>query len=141
MLIVSPNITIPDGELQFSFARSGGPGGQNVNKVESKAVLRWAVAASPSLPFEVRGRFLSKFASRLTTEGEIIITSQKYRDQPQNIQDCLDKLREMIVSAMHKPKARRPTKPTKGSKRRRLKAKREHSLKKQYRRGPGSSEE
>lgn len=141
MLSVPPNITIPDGELQFSFARSGGPGGQNVNKVESKAILRWAVASSPSLPEEVRQRFLTKFRARLTNEGEIIITGQRFRDQPRNMEDCLEKLREMIVAAMHKPTLRRPSKPTRGSKRRRLEAKRANSLKKRRRQGPGTSEE
>ncbi|MSR58652.1 MAG: aminoacyl-tRNA hydrolase [Planctomycetaceae bacterium] len=136
MFNVTPQIQIPDDELSFTYVRSSGPGGQNVNKVSSKAVLRWSPTASPSLPYEVRGRFLSKYASRLTTAGELIVTSQRFRDQPRNAADCLDKLREMLVAAARKPIARRPSKPTRGSQKRRLEAKRVNSRKKRNRRGP-----
>ncbi|MFN0053732.1 MAG: alternative ribosome rescue aminoacyl-tRNA hydrolase ArfB [Planctomycetales bacterium] len=137
MLIVSPQIQIPDDELHFSYVRSSGPGGQNVNKVASKAVLRWSPVDSPSLPSDVRGRFLTKYASRLTTEGELLVTSQRFRDQQRNTEDCLEKLREMLLAAARKPIARRPSKPTRGSQKRRLEAKRGHSQKKRGRRGPG----
>lgn len=141
MLIVSPQLQIPDDELQFSYVRSSGPGGQNVNKVASKAVLRWSPTASPSLSHEVRGRFLTKFASRLTTEGELIITSQRYRDQQRNTEDCLEKLREMLLSATRKPLIRRPSKPTRSSQRRRLDAKRIQSHKKRHRRNPPADDQ
>ena len=141
MLIVTPQIQIPDDELQFSYARSSGPGGQNVNKVASKAVLRWSPVNSSSLPQEVRGRFLTKFKSRLTIEGDLIITSQRFCDQQRNTSDCLEKLREMLLAAARKPIARRPSKPTRGSQRRRLEVKRSHSHKKRRRRGPAADEE
>ncbi len=101
MLIVNSRIRIPESELQWTFARSSGPGGQNVNKVSSKAVLRWHAAGSASLPKEVRERFLARFASRLTTTGELIISSQRYRDQPRNISDAQEKLRAMLASVRH----------------------------------------
>lgn len=137
-LEITSTIRIPSEELRFTFARSSGPGGQNVNKVSSKAVLHFAVATSPSLPEPVRARFLSRYASRLTTEGELVITSQKHRDQPRNITDCLDKLRELVQSVVTPPKRRRPTKPTAGSRQRRLTSKRQQSEKKQQRRPPGN---
>ncbi|HEX5106444.1 MAG TPA: alternative ribosome rescue aminoacyl-tRNA hydrolase ArfB [Pirellulaceae bacterium] len=136
-LQISPSLTIPDDELRFSFARSSGPGGQNVNKVSSKAVLHFAVAASPTLPDDVRGRFLERYASRITNAGEIVIHSDEFRDQPKNIQSCLDKLREMLLAVLRPPKKRRPTKPTKGSKVRRLKDKKARSQLKAGRRFSG----
>ncbi len=140
MLSVSATIQIPESEFEFTFARSSGPGGQNVNKVSSKAVLRWAPAVSPSLPEDVRQRFLSRYASRLTTKGELILTSQKSRDQNRNVEDCLARLREMLLAVTRKPVARRPTKATRGSHRRRLEAKRQHSAKKRHRRRPPGEE-
>lgn len=134
MIILNSQITIPEAELRFSFARSGGPGGQNVNKVSSKATLHWDVTASPSLPDDVKQRFLAKFRSRITTQGEIVITSQESRDQPKNIQKCLDKLRDMLLEILVPPKKRRPTKPTKGSKVRRLNDKKRDSQTKANRR-------
>ena len=120
MLIVNARIQIPLSELDFSFARSGGPGGQNVNKVNSKAVLRWAVVVTDSLPYDVKARFLEKFANRLTAENEIIVTSQKFRDQNRNVDDCLEKLRAMIESVAERPTPRRPTKPSYSSTQKRV---------------------
>jgi ribosome-associated protein len=126
-LDIAPNLSIPDAELRLSFARSSGPGGQNVNKVSSKAVLHFAVATSPSVPDGVRQRFLEAFRSRITNAGEIVIHSDEFRDQPKNIQACYAKLREMLLAVLKPPKKRRPTKPTKGSKVRRLKDKKARS--------------
>jgi ribosome-associated protein len=80
MLEINAQLRIPDGELQWTFVRSGGPGGQNVNKVASKAVLRWNLASSPSLPEDIKTRLSILQRNRITTEGELIITSQRYRD-------------------------------------------------------------
>jgi len=133
MLIVEPDIRIPLAELQFTFVRSAGPGGQNVNKVNTKAVLRWPVTASPSLPEGVRQRFRAKFANRLTTEGELVLSSQRFRDQSRNKSDCLDKLQAMLASVARPPVKRRRTKPSKASKTRRLNEKRRRSENKQSR--------
>lgn len=135
-LVVKEGLAIPLSEFEFTFMRSSGPGGQNVNKVNSKARLRWPVAASPSLDEGIRRRFLAKNARRLTSEGELIITSQRYRDQPKNVADCLEKLRELLLEAASPPKRRRKTKPSRASKERRLKGKRERSQKKERRRPP-----
>lgn len=137
MLEVNDRIHIPDGELQWSFVRSSGPGGQNVNKVASKAVLRWDLAASPSVPDEVKARLHALYRSRITQEGELILSSQLYRDQERNREDCLEKLRALILQAAKRPKVRKATRPTRSSKRRRVEAKRRRSGVKQQRRTPG----
>jgi ribosome-associated protein len=137
MLVVNSQIRIPLEEFEITFARSSGPGGQNVNKVNSKAVLRWGARSSPTLPEAVRQRFLQKYAARLTNEGELLLTSQRYRDAPRNSQDCLEKLRTMLLAVANPPKRRRATRPTRGSVERRLKAKRKQSAAKQSRRMRG----
>lgn len=131
---MSSKIALPQDELIFTYARSSGAGGQNVNKVNSKAILRWNPTTSNALREDVRERFLKRFGSKLTTDGEIIVMSDKFRDQGRNAADCLEKLKAMIASVVQPPKKRKPTKPTYGSKIRRLKAKKEHSEKKQNRR-------
>ena len=135
MLEINDQIHIPEEELSWTFVRAGGPGGQNVNKVASKAVLRWNVAASPSLPDDVKARLLAQLRGRITGEGDLVLTSQRYRDQERNRQDCLDKLREMIARAAARPKVRRKTKPTRGSQERRLAAKKHRAGTKAARRG------
>jgi ribosome-associated protein len=137
MLQISTNIAIPDDELKLSFSRASGPGGQNVNKVNSRATLRWMVWTTPSLPADVKARFLSRYASRITGEGEVLISSQEFRDQPKNIEACRDRLREMILAVLQAPKKRRATKPTRGSKVRRLKEKKSRSQVKEGRRYRG----
>jgi ribosome-associated protein len=97
MLIVNPQLRIPLDEFRFSFARSSGPGGQNVNKVNSKAVLHWPLLASPSLPEDVRARLLAKHRRRLTAAGELLLASQRFRDAGRNVSDCLEKLRAMLA--------------------------------------------
>ncbi len=138
MLIVSRSLRIPMDELRFTFARSSGPGGQNVNKVNSKAVLHWSVAGNRSLPAPVRERLASRNRRRINAEGELVLSSQRYRDAGRNVSDCLDKLREIVAAAARTPKPRKPTRPTKASVRRRLDGKRRKSEKKQARRPPKS---
>ena len=132
--MVNSRLRIPLDEFEFSYARSSGPGGQNVNKVNSKALLRWPVRTSPSLPEAVRQRFLSRYGNRVTTEGDLLISSQRFRDQGRNVEDCLEKLREMLMEAAVAPVRRKRTRPTRGSIQRRLESKRRKSEKKQGRR-------
>jgi ribosome-associated protein len=136
MLTVTSTIAIPDDEFHWSYARAGGPGGQNVNKVSSKAVLRWNAVSSPSMPEYVKLRFLALNRKRITVGGDLLITGQRFRDQERNRQDCLDKLAEMIREAATLPKQRRATKPTAGSHRRRLADKKRRSAVKSARRTP-----
>ncbi len=133
MIVVNDRLVIPDAELQFTFSRSSGPGGQNVNKVNSKALLRWNVVASPSLPEDLRTRFIAKFRPRLTQDGDLLVTSQRYRDQPKNVDDCCEKVAAMLREVLVPPKRRRATKPTRGSRVRRLNDKRQRGSKKEGR--------
>ena len=136
LLTITPSLSIPLDEFRFEFARSGGPGGQNVNKVNSKAVLRWRPDQSPSLPPPARDRLVRAVASRLTRDGELLITSQLTRDQGRNVADCLSKIKQMVLVALHPPKARRASRPTLGSQRRRVESKVRHSATKRLRRKP-----
>ncbi len=135
MLHVTDAIAIPDEELVWAFARSGGPGGQNVNKVASKAVLRWAMAASPSVPPGVKDRLRAAHPSYVTAAGEFLVSSEKYRDRRRNREDCLQKLAAMVRRAAAPPRPRKATKPTRASKRRRLAEKRHRAERKALRRG------
>jgi len=134
MLVVNESLSIPLREFRFTFARSSGPGGQNVNKLNTKATLRWSVANSNALPDGTRDRFITRYRRRITSEGELVIVSQRFRDQGRNVADCLAKLREMLDSVAMAPKPRKKTKPTVGSKRRRLQEKKRISDKKKSRR-------
>jgi ribosome-associated protein len=140
MLEITDSIRIPEEEFEWTFVRSGGPGGQNVNKVSSKAVMRWHFGNTLSVPEEVKMRFRSKFGSRITTDGELVMTSQKYRDQDRNRQDCLEKLTRLLQLAAVTPTPRRATKPSKASKRRRVADKRRASATKATRRKPTADE-
>jgi ribosome-associated protein len=136
MVRITEALSIPDAELLWSYARSSGPGGQNVNKVASKAVLRWDVGASPSVPEEVKARLRAQQRRRITTEGELVLSSQRFRDQERNRQDCLEKLCEMVRTATVVQKARKKKRPTRASKERRLAEKRHRSAAKSTRRKP-----
>jgi ribosome-associated protein len=135
-LRINARIVIPRSELRFTFVRSSGPGGQNVNKVASKAILRWAATASRSIPDDVRDRLLKRAARQINDRGELILTSQRYRDQARNVDDCLDKLRNLVISVASPPKKRKKTQPTKSSREARLTQKRAQSQKKQRRQRP-----
>src|SRR5579875_1615827 len=134
MLEIHDRLRIPEEEFSWTFVRSGGPGGQNVNKVASKAVLRWRLAASPSVPEEVKSRLQQQQRRRITSDGELLLSSQRYRDQERNRLDCLEKLKAMLRAAATAPKVRRQTKPSRASRERRLAAKKRHSALKSSRR-------
>ena len=140
MLHVNDQIQIPNTEFQFAFARSGGPGGQNVNKVNSKSIMTWDVTLTRSLPGDVRERFLARYGRRVTKEGILQLTSQRYRDQGRNVDDCLSKLVELILSIAAPPVKRKPSKPSRGAKQRRLNDKHVRSEKKVTRRRPSDGD-
>jgi ribosome-associated protein len=133
---ITATLQIPDEELQFTFARSGGPGGQNVNKVASKAVLHWNLAANATLPPDVKERLRARHANRVTAEGELVLQGQRYRDQGRNVEDCRTKLREMVLEVLRPPRPRKATKPSRGSRERRLTTKRQQAERKARRRKP-----
>ena len=114
---------IPASEYTIEFARSGGPGGQNVNKVSSKAQLRWSVGASQVLSDEQKARVRVALKNRLTNEDEILVTAEDERSQAQNREQVIARFQELVAQALHVPKKRRPTKPTRSSKEKRLQAK------------------
>jgi ribosome-associated protein len=140
LLVVDPQIQIPLSELRLSFSRSGGPGGQNVNKVNSKVTLHWDVEHSPGLPVGVRERFVARYRSRINTHGEVVIHSQRYRDQGRNREDCLEKLRQLILAVRHPPVRRRPTGPSRAARERRMRTKQHTAQKKQLRHRPPASD-
>ena len=133
MLVINSRLRIPLREFRFTFARSSGPGGQNVNKLNTKALLHWPVTSSPSLPEAVRRRLLARYGRRVNSEGDLLIVSQRFRDAGRNVADCLEKLRAMLAEVAVPPKRRRPTKPTRASVKRRLDHKKKHSQKKRQR--------
>jgi ribosome-associated protein len=135
MLVVTAQLRIPLREFEFTFARSGGPGGQNVNKVNSKALLRWPVVRSPSVPDDVRRRLVARHRRRITAEGDLLVASQRFRDAGRNAADCLEKLREILAEAAAPVRPRKPTRPTRASIRRRIDDKRRKSQKKRGRGG------
>ena len=134
-IVVSPRLTIPAGELALAFARSGGPGGQNVNKVSSKVELRWNPTTSAALAPDDRTWLVARLANRLTTDGTLIVTSTATRDQIKNRDDAMSKLTLIVRSALERPKTRRATKPSRASKRRRVEDKRHRAQIKRARRG------
>lgn len=140
MLVVDANIEVPLSEFSFSFSRSAGPGGQHVNKVNTKVTLHWGVLDSPSIPAGVKDRFLARFHRRINKQDQLVLTSQRFRDRGRNVADCLHKLREMILEVRDRPRPRKATKPTRSSRERRLKSKRLNSQKKQRRRLPRDKE-
>lgn len=127
MIPVTESITLSEDEIEEHFIRSPGPGGQRVNKVETAVQLRFNAANSPALSAAVYGRLIPLAGRRMTRDGVIIITARRFRSQERNRQDALDRLVDLIRQAATPIKHRRPTKPTRGSKQRRLDTKRRRS--------------
>ena len=128
---------IPRERLTIRFARSGGPGGQNVNKVETKAEVRFVLSDANWIPPSVRERLKQLFSGKLNQEGELVLSSSRFRSQAQNLEDCLRKLRGMIEASSHKPKRRIATAPTRASRERRVQAKKVRGARKRERRWRG----
>ncbi|MFM8494044.1 MAG: alternative ribosome rescue aminoacyl-tRNA hydrolase ArfB [Planctomycetia bacterium] len=126
-------VVIPAAALEWQFVRSSGPGGQHVNRTSSKAVLRFDAAHSPHLPDDVRSRLIQREKARLTRDGALVITSQRHRDQPRNVADCLAKLSEIVARSLVAPKKRRPTKTPRSVVKKRLEGKRRRSETKRLR--------
>lgn len=129
-------VAIPADALDWQFARSAGPGGQHVNRTSSKAVLRFQASRCPFLPEDVRQRLLARERSRLTLDGDLVITSQRHREQPRNVADCLAKLSALIERALLPPKVRRPTRVSRAAKAARLESKKRRGATKRLRQKP-----
>ena len=132
-LVVNAEIVIPAAELHTSFVRSAGPGGQNVNKVSSKAVLHWQVVATPSLPEGVRRRFIERYGNRINNDGELVIAADEHREQSRNLAASYERLRQMILSVLTPPRRRVKTRPSRAAVERRIQSKQRSSEKKQRR--------
>lgn len=132
-LVVDPRLTIPAAEIAVTAARSSGPGGQNVNKVNSKALLRWNIFDSQSLPDAVREQFLARFPTRVNKSGEVVLTCEVHRDFGRNVSDCYEKLRQLLLVAQVVTPTRKKSKPTFASIQKRLTNKRRQSMRKQGR--------
>ena len=134
-LAINDDLAIPAERLQLSFARSGGPGGQNVNKVNSKAILRWRLHDG-DLPADVLLRFRVKYGNRVNVNDEVVLSADESRDQGANVRAVYARLRQMILSVADAPRPRKKTKPSRGAVERRLKAKQRQSDKKSGRKSP-----
>ncbi len=134
MIFVPPNIRVEEHELLFKTARSGGPGGQHVNKAETRVQMRWNVQQGHGVPDAVKARFLARFRTRITDGGELILDCDETRSQARNREICLERLKRMLTQVATPPKPRKKTKPTKGSLQRRRKHREALSAKKAARR-------
>jgi ribosome-associated protein len=119
-VVVTETVVIPDDDLEVSFSRSGGSGGQNVNKVSSKVLLRFHLERCAVLTPGAKSRLRAACPSRLTDDGDLLVTSDRERDQHRNLEEAKEKLAALIRAALVPPTPRRKTKPTLGSKKRRL---------------------
>lgn len=129
-IFVNSLITIDSDELAVQYVRSPGPGGQNVNKVNSKAIVHWNLAANRQIPVEVLDRIRAQAGNRINNEGFLVVSSHQSRNQPENLAFCHAKIRQIVLQAFSPPKARKATKVSRAAKQRRLTAKKEVSEKK-----------
>jgi ribosome-associated protein len=136
MIRITSSVSIDEREIEITFVRSSGPGGQNVHKVATAAQLRVDVDHSPSLPDDVRERLKAKAGSRLTRDGVLVITARRFRTQERNRADAIQRLLDLIREAATRPRSRRATRPTRASRQRRLDEKRRRSSTKRLRDRP-----
>jgi len=129
-------VWVRQGDIEWQFARSAGPGGQHVNRTSSKAVLRFAVQSAGIMPDDIRSRLVANVSSRLTKDGELIISSQRFRDQSRNVADCVQKLTLLLEQASIEPKPRRKRRVSRSATAKRLAQKKHLSDKKRSRREP-----
>jgi len=134
VITLRPGIAVPAEELEIRYVRSSGPGGQNVNKTSTKAVVRWNVRSATGIRDDVKGRFVARFASRITAAGDILITSDRHRDQPRNLEDCIAKLRAMLEEVATAPIKRKATRPGRAARERRIQSKKTRGAVKSLRR-------
>ena len=135
MIPIDDTLAIPDEEVTFATSRSGGPGGQNVNKLETRVTVRFDIARSPSLSDEQRARLAERLATRVTKDGILQVTSQRHRTQGANREAALLRFAELLASALREEAPRKPTRASRASRQRRLEAKRRLGRKKQERAG------
>jgi ribosome-associated protein len=139
-IVIGRGVEIPESELEMTFSRSGGPGGQHVNKTETRVTLRFDVANSPSLPEHIREKLLARLASRLTNDGELLVSADRHRERPKNQSEARRRLKAIMDAALVEQKKRTKTRPGKGAKRRRLADKKKNAEKKAMRKPPKMSD-
>ena len=136
MIPITEDLAVPDEEVVFTTSRSGGPGGQNVNKLETRVTLRFDLAGSSVLSEEQKARLQERLATRVTKDGALLVTSQKHRTQAANKEAAVERFAELIRDALKEEAPRKKTKPSRAAKARRLEAKRRQSQRKRDRSGP-----
>ena len=135
-LNINDAIRVPHSDLNFTFSRSSGPGGQNVNKVNSKATLHWKYTTSEHLPERVRLRMVELFAKRTNDRGELVLSSSTHRSQHRNVQECLEKLKQLVIAAAVVPRTRKRFKKSAAAIAERLRNKKARSQRKELRKPP-----